>query len=165
MQILALEALTDICRSWRAEGLRVVLTNGVFDLFHVGHLRYLSAARAAGDRLVVAVNSDRVTSLLKGPQRPIIPAAERAELLAGLRVVDAVTVFDQPTAVDVVRALRPTLYAKGGDYAAADGSIDHRRLPEAAVAEAVGARVLLLPLSDGHATTALIQRIRSLSTT
>ena len=162
MPMVALEALQDLCSRWQSTGQRIVLTNGVFDLLHVGHLRYLSAARAAGDRLVVAVNSDRVTTLLKGPSRPIVPAEERAELLAGLRVVDAVTIFDQLTAAEVVRMLRPNIYAKGGDYAQPDGSVDHRRLPEAAVAEAVGASVVLLPLSDGHATSALVQRIRTM---
>jgi D-glycero-beta-D-manno-heptose 1-phosphate adenylyltransferase len=160
MQILTLEQLTEQCRNWQQTGERLVLTNGVFDLLHVGHLRYLSAARAAGERLIVAVNSDRVTRQLKGTSRPIVPAHERAELLAGLRCVDAVTVFDQLTAVDVLTAVRPAVYAKGGDYAAADGSVDERRLPEAVAARAVGARILLLPVSDGHATTALVERIR-----
>jgi rfaE bifunctional protein nucleotidyltransferase chain/domain len=160
MPIVSLEQLAEQCRRWQQAGERLVLTNGVFDLLHVGHLRYLNAARAAGDRLIVAVNSDRVTRQLKGVSRPIVPAAERAELLAGLRCVDAVTIFDQLTAVEVLLTVHPAVYAKGGDYAAADGSVDERRLPEAAAARSVAARILLLPVSDGHATSALVERIR-----
>lgn len=104
---------------WAAAGERVVLTNGCFDLLHVGHTRYLAAARALGDRLVVALNDDASTHRLKGPGRPILPLAERAELLCALRWVDAVVAFGAPTAVAIVTALRPDVYVKGGDYAAA----------------------------------------------
>lgn len=142
--------------AWAAAGERVVLTNGCFDLLHVGHTRYLAAARALGDRLVVALNDDASARRLKGPGRPILPLAERAELLCALRWVDAVVAFGAPTAVAIVTALRPDVYVKGGDYAAADN-----RPPEADVAEAVGARVAFLPFVAGQSTSAIVARIHA----
>jgi rfaE bifunctional protein nucleotidyltransferase chain/domain len=130
-----------------------VFTNGVFDLMHVGHLRYLQAARALGDRLVVGVNADRsVKRLNKGPDRPILPEDERAELLAGLACVDFVTIFDEPTADAVLAALKPQVYAKGGDY-----SPDS--LPEAPTVRSYGGRIEILPFVPGRSTTSLIARI------
>jgi len=134
----------------------VVLTNGCFDLLHVGHTRYLAAARALGDRLVVALNDDASTHRLKGPGRPILPLAERAELLCALRWVDAVVAFGAPTAVAIVTALRPDVYVKGGDYAAAGN-----RPPEADAAEAVGARVAFVPFVAGQSTSGIVARIRA----
>ncbi len=158
MQIYSLSHLIELRTAWRAAGCTVVMTNGVFDLLHVGHARYLSAARALGDRLIVAINSDESTRMLKGPSRPIIPAAERAELIAALRCVDAVTIFAERTAEAVVAALMPDIYVKGGDYGK-DGDIDEERLPEARVARAMGGRVQLIPFNDGYATSRLIERI------
>ena len=129
---------------------RVVLTNGVFDLLHVGHLRSLRQARAEGDVLVVGVNADASVAAQK-PGRPIVPAAERAELVAALEPVSYVVVFDEPTADGLTRVLRPDVYAKGGDYTP-------DTLPEAATADAVGARVVLLPLLPGHSTSALLAK-------
>lgn len=130
-----------------------VFTNGVFDLMHVGHLRYLQAARALGDRLVVGVNADSsVKRLNKGPERPILPEEERAELLAGLACVDYVTIFDEPTADAVLAALQPTVYAKGGDYTPDS-------LPEAPTVRAYGGRIEILPFVPGRSTTSLIARI------
>ena len=100
----------------RDAGARIVLTNGVFDLLHAGHVRYLQQARTLGDVLVVAVNSDASTRRLKGPHRPLVPEAERAEVLAALACVDAVTIFGEATATALVTALQPDIYAKGGDY-------------------------------------------------
>lgn len=140
---------------WARRGEVVVLTNGLFDLLHVGHVRYLEAARALGDRLVVALNDDASARLLKGPERPITPEDERAELLRALRVVDAVVTFHESTAVAVVRALTPDVYVKGGDYDAVA-----KRPPEADVAEAIGARVEFLPFTEGKSTSRLIERIR-----
>ncbi len=133
------------------------MTNGCFDLLHSGHARYLAAARALGDRLVVALNDDASTRALKGPGRPILPLAERAELLCALRSVDAVVAFAAPTAVEIVRALRPDVYVKGGDYGTASN-----RPPEADAAEAVGARVAFLPFVEGRSTSAIIAHIRTL---
>lgn len=145
----------ELCSAWRRDGLEVVLTNGCFDLLHVGHVRYLAAARALGDRLVVALNDDASTRALKGAGRPLAPQRERAEVLCALRAVDAVVVFGGPTASSVVRELRPAVYVKGGDYSAAGN-----RPPEADVAEQLGASVVFLPYVKGRSTSELIERIR-----
>lgn len=142
------------CARWRRDGRTVVLTNGCFDLLHVGHLRYLRQARSLG-RLIVAVNSDASTRRLKGPSRPIVPENERAEMLASLRCVDLVTIFDEATAEAILEEVAPDVYVKGGDYGA-----NGRQLPEAAVALRIGARVELIPLVESHSTSALIDRIR-----
>lgn len=133
-------------------GERVVATNGCFDLLHLGHVRYLAQARALGDVLFVAVNSDRSTRALKGPGRPLVPAEERAEVLAALRSVDYVVIFDEDTAEGVMAALRPDVYVKGGDY-----TLD--RLAEARVVQAYGGEVRLLPFVAGRSTSGLIARI------
>jgi glycerol-3-phosphate cytidylyltransferase len=142
------------CAVWKAQGEDVVLTNGCFDLLHVGHARYLAAARALG-RLIVGLNSDSSVRRLKGDGRPLVTAAERAELLAALRVVDLVTIFDELTAEVLLDTVRPTIYVKGGDYG------DHGKpLPEAAVAHRIGARVEIIPLVEGRSTTSLVEAIR-----
>ncbi len=153
-QVLTLEA----ARAWRAEqsraGRPVVFTNGVFDLLHVGHVRYLQAARALGAALVVGLNSDSSAAVLK-PGRPLVPQAERAEVLAALASVDVVVVFDGADANHLVEALRPDVYVKGGDWGQAGG----KQPPEAAPVRAYGGRVAYLPYVAGHSTSALIQRI------
>jgi len=135
----------------RARGGRLVLTNGCFDLLHVGHVRYLQAARRLGDFLAVGVNADDAVRALKGPTRPVVPAAERAEVLAALACVDAVVIFDAPTAEPLVVALRPEVYVKGQDYTEAT-------LPEAPLVRAYGGTVTLLPTVPGASTTALLGR-------
>lgn len=139
----------------RAEGRRLVLGNGHFDLLHSGHLDYLEQARRHGDALIVGVNGDAGSARLKGPGRPLMPARERARLLAALRPVTAVVIFEEDVADELIRALRPEVYAKGADYA-------RKPLPERAVAEACGARVVLIPLLPQHSTSALIARIQAL---
>jgi len=151
-RVLSLEAAVDLSLEARRAGRVVVLANGLFDLLHVGHLRYLTAARAAGDLLVVAVNSDRSARLLKGPSRPILPEAERAELVAGLRPVDAVVVFDDATVENVVRAIHPHIHAKGTDYSA-------ETVPERAAVEALGGRVAIVGDPKGHSTRDLIAEV------
>ncbi len=136
----------------RAGGERIVLTNGVFNLLHVGHLRYLRQARALGDVLVVGVNSDASASALK-PGRPLVPEAERAELVAALDPVGYAVVFADRTADRLIASLRPAVYAKGGDYSEAT-------LPEMATARAVGARVAFLPLVTDRSTTALLKSMQ-----
>ncbi len=143
-----------LVRAWRADGFKVVLTNGCFDLLHTGHVRYLQAARALGDRLVIGVNSDASVRGLKGPDRPILPEAERAEVLAALRCVDAVVVFDEATASDLLLELAPDIYAKGGDYTPDS-------LPETPAATRIGARIAILPFVDGRSTTSLIAAIEA----
>ncbi len=137
----------------RADGRRVVLANGCFDLLHVGHVRYLAAARALGDVLFVGINSDAAVARLKGPGRPLMPAAERAEILTGLRAVDHVVVFDEDTADRLVSLVRPAVHAKGTDYT--DASV-----PEAASVRAAGGRVAIVGDPKDHATRDLIARIR-----
>ncbi len=137
----------------RADGRRVVLANGCFDLLHVGHLRYLTAARALGDVLFVGINSDAAVARLKGPGRPLMPAAERAEMLGALRAVDHVVVFDEDTADRLVSLVRPAVHAKGTDYTEAS-------VPEAATVRAAGGRVAIVGDPKDHATRDLIARIR-----
>jgi rfaE bifunctional protein nucleotidyltransferase chain/domain len=133
------------------EGL--VLANGIFDLLHVGHLRYLAAARAAGTALVVAVNSDESARRLKGPGRPLIPLAERLELLAALECVDHVVPFEGDTVEEALRRLRPSAHAKGTDYTV-------ESVPERGVAKELGIRTVIVGDPKGHASSDLIGRIR-----
>ena len=131
----------------------VVLANGVFDLFHVGHLRYLQGAAAEGDFLVVAVNSDRSTRANKGPDRPLIPEAERAEIVAGLGCVDAVTIFDERDVRPIIEAIRPDVHAKGTDYTV-------QTVPEADLVKRLGGRVAIVGDPKTHATSDLLPLIR-----
>ncbi|HSD29293.1 MAG TPA: adenylyltransferase/cytidyltransferase family protein [Vicinamibacteria bacterium] len=140
-------------KAWRAAGLKVVLTNGCFDILHAGHLALLEVARERGDVLVVALNSDASVRRLKGDGRPIVPEAERAEVLLGLEAVDRVVVYDEPSPIAVVRALLPDVLVKGADWAAED--IVGR--PEV---EAAGGRVVRVGLVPGRSTSAIVGRIR-----
>jgi rfaE bifunctional protein nucleotidyltransferase chain/domain len=155
-RVLALPDLLVLRPRWRAEGKTLVLTNGTFDVLHVGHLRYLQAARALGDLLVVGVNSDASVRAYKGPGRPVVPQDERAELLAALRCVDYVTIFDEPTAIHLVEALQPEIYVKGGDYTPASG----KPLPEAPAVLSYGGQVHIVPYLQNHSATELIARIK-----
>ena len=146
--VVDLVALNAALLAARARGERIVLTNGIFDLLHVGHLRYLRQARQSGDVLVVGVNSD--TSVNK-PARPLVPDVERAELVAALDPVDYVVIFNELTADQLLRVVRPDVYVKGADYSEAT-------LPEAATAREVGASLVFVPLVGGRSTSALIQR-------
>jgi rfaE bifunctional protein nucleotidyltransferase chain/domain len=159
MTVLTLVELVALREAWREEGLRCVLTNGVFDILHAGHVAYLTQARALGDKLIVALNSDSSVRMIKGPLRPIVPEADRALLLAALRVVDGVVIFAEPTAEAVIAALRPEVYVKGGDYRTADGSIDYDRLPEARKVELYDGQVELLPFTEGRSTSEVIKLI------
>lgn len=139
-------------RQWKDNRRRVVFTNGCFDLLHPGHIRTLERARALGDVLVVGVNSDRGVRALKGESRPLLPEAERAEVLAALAAVDAVTVFDEPTPRELIAALLPDVLAKGGDWGIEE--IVGREEVESA-----GGRVVSLPYEDGSSTRGLLERI------
>ncbi|MBQ7515890.1 MAG: D-glycero-beta-D-manno-heptose 1-phosphate adenylyltransferase [Schwartzia sp.] len=145
-----IEAYCDILR---AGGRRIVFTNGCFDILHAGHVRYLTAARAEGDVLIVGLNSDESVRRLKGPSRPVNPETDRAEVLGGLRAVDAVTIFDEPTAAELIALVKPDVYVKGGDY-----TLD--TLPEAAIVQRYGGRVAFIDLVAGRSTTNIIDRIR-----
>jgi rfaE bifunctional protein nucleotidyltransferase chain/domain len=144
---------------WRdmmdAEGRRLVFTNGCFDLLHAGHVRYLREARALGDALAVGLNSDRSVRELKGPDRPLNPQGDRAEVLAALGCVDYVVVFDGKRATELLRTVRPHIYAKGGDYTPESLDPEERE----ALAES-GAEIRILPLVPGRSTTGLLSRLR-----
>jgi rfaE bifunctional protein nucleotidyltransferase chain/domain len=141
-------------RRAQAEGLRVVLCNGCFDLLHVGHVRYLQDARAHGDLLVVALNSDASTAALKGPGRPIQKEQERAEIIAALECVDYVTLFEAPTVDALLRRLRPDVHAKGTDYAV-------ETVPERETVRAYGGRTVVVGDPKRHSTRDLIETIRA----
>lgn len=147
--------IEELIRRWRLAGESVVFTNGVFDLLHPGHLRYLQAARAQGDRLVVGVNSDRSVRENKGPSRPITPEQERAEILAALASVDAVVIFDEQTPAEIVRRLQPDVLVKGADWPA-DQIVGRDTV------EARGGRVVRVPVEQGYSTSAIIERVRRL---
>ncbi|HXF04902.1 MAG TPA: D-glycero-beta-D-manno-heptose 1-phosphate adenylyltransferase [Blastocatellia bacterium] len=136
----------------RAEGKRIVLANGCFDLIHVGHVRYLQAARALGDLLVVGINSDASVRALKGPGRPILSAAERAEIIAAFACVDFVTIFDEPTADALLHALRPDVHAKGTDYT-------EDSVPEREVVRSYGGAVAIVGDEKKHSSKELVRRI------
>jgi rfaE bifunctional protein nucleotidyltransferase chain/domain len=141
---------------------RRVFTNGVFDILHVGHVRYLQAARVLGGCLIVGLNSDVSTRALKGELRPIVPQAERAEMLAALACVDWVVVYDEVTAERVVAAIRPEVYVKGGDYQNAKGNEGDKRNkvpPEARIVEGYGGEVKFIPFVAGRSTTNLIAEV------
>jgi rfaE bifunctional protein nucleotidyltransferase chain/domain len=140
--------------SERTAGRTVVLANGAFDLLHAGHVRYLEAAKAEGDWLIVAVNSDRSVRSAKGPRRPIVPEAERAEIVAALGCVDAVVVFDEDSPGDLIAAVRPAVHAKGTDYRA-------ETVPEREVVAAYGGRTAIVGDPKDHATSDLVARIRA----
>lgn len=160
VRVLSLSLAADFAQRQREADRRVVLTNGVFDLLHVGHLRYLEAARALGDSLIVGVNSDASTRVLKGASRPIVPEQERAELVGGLRCVNAVVIFPEVTAAALVEAVRPDFWVKGGDYGSLAEALP--RLPEAALVQRLGGEVRLLPFIEDRSTTRLLEQIRKM---
>jgi rfaE bifunctional protein nucleotidyltransferase chain/domain len=138
----------------RRDGRRVVFTNGCFDLLHLGHVRYLAAARDAGDLLVVGLNDDASVRRLKGASRPLVPEAARAEVVAALAAVDYVTVFAEDTPYDLIRAVLPDVLVKGSDWAP-DEVVGRD------VVEARGGRVVLIPVVDGFSTTSLVERLKT----
>jgi D-beta-D-heptose 7-phosphate kinase/D-beta-D-heptose 1-phosphate adenosyltransferase len=140
-------------RAWQAAGRTVVFTNGVFDLLHPGHVRYLARARAEGDVLTVAVNSDTSVRSNKGPDRPVHPEHERAELISALTCVDLVLVFDASTPAEVITILQPDVLVKGADWA--EDAIVGRE-----TVEARGGRVVRVPIESGHSSTGLVNRVR-----
>jgi D-glycero-beta-D-manno-heptose 1-phosphate adenylyltransferase len=156
-KILSLPELEHRSTSIRERNGKLVLTNGCFDLLHVGHTRYLQAARDLGDALAVAVNSDRSVRELKGHGRPLTPQDERAEILAALQSVDYVVIFDGDTAAEVVATVQPAVYVKGGDYSASPQ--DESFPPEGHTALRYGGTVCIVPYVPGHATSSMIQAL------
>ena len=153
-KVLKREDLVSRAATWRMSGRRIVFTNGCFDLLHAGHLSLLSQAAALGDILVLAINSDASVRRLKGPERPLVPQEDRAAVLAALGFVDAVTIFDEDTPLEVLQSVRPHVLVKGGDYRL-DQVVGREFI------EATGGRVALVPLTPEKSTTALVERIRS----
>ncbi len=151
--VLDLATARDQRASWREAGLTVAFTNGCFDLLHAGHVALLEAARRQGSRLIVGLNSDRSVRALKGPERPILPEAERAEALSAMECVDAVVVFDEPTPAEVIAVLVPDVLVKGADWG--ETAIVGREIVEAA-----GGRVVRVPLVDQRSTSVIVERIR-----
>jgi D-beta-D-heptose 7-phosphate kinase/D-beta-D-heptose 1-phosphate adenosyltransferase len=154
-RMLTRDQATRFVEDLRRDGQSIVFTNGVFDILHPGHVRYLAQARQQGDALIVGINSDAsVRRLSKGPNRPLTPEHERAELLAALEAVDAVVIFDEDTPQEIVTALQPDVLVKGADWAA-DAIVGRD------VVEARGGRVVRIPLADGYSTSAILERLRS----
>jgi rfaE bifunctional protein nucleotidyltransferase chain/domain len=151
-KIRTVRQLKPILSRLQRRGRRVVFTNGCFDLLHIGHLRYLQRARRFGDRLVVAINSDASVRKIKGPRRPLLPEAERAEVLAALTCVDYVTIFNQPDPLAIVKALRPDVLIKGSDWGT-------NRIIGREIVEGRGGRVRRVPLVKGVSTSRLIEKI------
>jgi len=157
-EVLSVDALAGRLTELRAQGQTIAFANGHFDLLHVGHLRYLQAARAEADVLVVGVNDDASVRRLKGPGRPVVPAAERAELLAALAPVDFVVVFGGDTPAPLLARLQPDVHCKGTDYGTPE------RVPEHEVVKAYGGRTVLVGDPKDHATSDLIARVKALET-
>lgn len=153
MRVLTLEQLK--AELQKRKGARLVFANGCFDLLHVGHIRYLEGARRLGDLLVVAINSDQSVRRLKGEGRPVMPENERAELVAALRAVDYVTVFDDPTVERLLLALKPAVHAKGTDY-----TVD--TVPEREIVKSYGGEVAIVGDPKEHSTTGLLDEIKTL---
>jgi D-beta-D-heptose 7-phosphate kinase/D-beta-D-heptose 1-phosphate adenosyltransferase len=153
-RVLSLAEAAELVARLRAEDKSIVFTNGVYDLLHPGHVRYLQAARAEGDALVVGVNSDRSVRANKGPERPINPELERAELIAALAAVDAAVIFDEDTPHEIISALQPDVLVKGADWAA-------DQIVGRDIVEARGGRVVRATIEPGHSTTDILARIRA----
>ena len=152
-KVLSIAEAVAFVEHLRHAGKEVVFTNGVFDLLHPGHVRYLQEARREGDALIVAVNSDRSVRAIKGPSRPVNPEAERTEVVAALACVDAVVVFDEDTPQQVIGRLQPDVLVKGADWA--NDAIVGRD-----IVEARGGRVVRIATAEGHSTSAIIQKIQ-----
>ncbi|MFC2314834.1 MAG: D-glycero-beta-D-manno-heptose 1-phosphate adenylyltransferase [Selenomonas massiliensis] len=145
------ERIEEFAATLRAARARVVFTNGCFDILHAGHVRYLAAARALGDVLILGLNSDASVRRLKGETRPVNSAADRAEVVGALASVDYVVIFGEDTAEELIARVRPAVYAKGGDYT-------RETLPEARIVESYGGEVAFIPLVEGKSTTGIIER-------
>jgi len=153
-KIVGLKELSERCEKLRLTGRKLVATNGCFDLLHVGHVRYLQAARALGDLLAVGLNGDPSVHELKGNGRPITAESDRAEILAALECVDLITIFPQIRATEFIAAVKPAIYVKGGDYSSE--TLDEE---ERAVLKEIGADIRLIPFETGYSTSRLIERI------
>jgi D-glycero-beta-D-manno-heptose 1-phosphate adenylyltransferase len=156
-KILTLEQLPEWRADMRRRGRRLVVTNGCFDLLHLGHVTYLEAARNQGDALLIGLNSDASVRQLKGPDRPLNSEQDRAAVVAALESVDAVCIFEEPTATRFLSVARPDIYVKGGDY-----TLETLNREERQAVQQVGGRITVLPIVPGKSTTALLKRIAAL---
>jgi len=156
-KIISLEQLPRQARDLRATGKKIVATNGCFDLLHVGHVRYLTAARALGDSLIVGVNADESVRSLKGPGRPVNNQTDRAEIVAALECVDLVAIFPEMRATKFLELAAPDIYVKGGDY-----KTETLNPEEGAVLKRIGAKVEIVPLEQGYSTSDLLARLAKL---
>ena len=152
---MSLSEAVDLVKKLRAAGKTIVFTNGVFDLLHPGHVRYLQHARSLGDALIVGINSDRSVRIVKGPNRPITPEHERAEILAALECVDAVAIFDEETPFEIISAIQPDILVKGADWA--ENAIIGRD-----IVEARGGKVVRATIEEGFSTSAMVEKIRAI---
>jgi len=152
-QVVGREELVAIIAEQKSSGKKVVLANGCFDLFHVGHIRYLEGAKAAGDFLIVAVNSDEQVVKQKGEGRPFMPENERAEIIAALRCVDLVTIFPEPTVAEVIRSIKPDFHAKGTDYTSDS-------VPEKDIVAEVGGKVIIVGDPKDHSSSDMLRKMR-----
>jgi len=153
-EILSRDALVRRVRDDRARGLTHALANGAFDLLHVGHIRYLEAAKREADRLIVAIKDDASVRGLKGPARPVLPQADRAELVAALRAVDYVVIFSEPNVTSLLELVQPAVHCKGTDYTA-------ETVPERATVRAYGGRIAIVGDPKDHSTSDLLTRLKS----
>jgi D-glycero-beta-D-manno-heptose 1-phosphate adenylyltransferase len=149
------EQISEFCRRLRAQNKKIVFTNGCFDILHLGHVRYLADARKLGDVLFVGLNSDSSVKGLKGPTRPVQNQADRAEILLSLKMVDAVSVFDEPTPLELIKLVRPDVLVKGGDW-------QPDKIVGRDFVESYGGKVRSLPFVKGHSTTSLVEKIQKL---
>jgi D-beta-D-heptose 7-phosphate kinase/D-beta-D-heptose 1-phosphate adenosyltransferase len=154
-KILSAEQARALGKEMRDNGRKLVFTNGCFDLLHVGHVRYLQAARALGDALLVAINGNESVRTLKGEGRPLNSAEDRAELIAALECVDHVVIFPEVRATQLLEIVLPAIYVKGGDYTA-----ESLHAEERAVLERIGAEIRILPFEAGHSTSGLLEKIK-----
>jgi rfaE bifunctional protein nucleotidyltransferase chain/domain len=153
-QVVNRDELAKLADKLRAEGKKIVATNGCFDLLHVGHVRILQASKKLGDVLIVGLNSDQSTKRLKGPERPINSENDRAEILTSLSCIDYVSIFEEDTAVEFLKAAKPHIYVKGSDY-------QQGTLPEAPIVESLGGRIELVQLVPGKSTTSIVEKMRT----
>ena len=154
-KIITAEKASEIGQEMRESSRRLVFTNGVFDLLHVGHVRYLHAARALGDAILVAINGDESVRALKGAGRPLNPARDRAEVIAALECVDHVVIFPEVRATQLLEIVRPAIYVKGGDYTAATLHGEER-----SALERIGTEIRILPFEAGHSTSGLLEKMK-----
>lgn len=154
--ILTREELKEAVATYRKQKKTIVATNGCFDILHVGHLHLLNQAKALGDILIVGINSDNSVTKLKGADRPVVNENERAQIVANLKAVDFVSIFDEDTAVELLKSLKPDIYVKGGDY-------NLENLPEAKPVMSCGGKVKFVELAPRKSSTGLIDKIKSLS--